>query len=104
MVPTVAGFGDAVSTIERFALVGPGTISDTVVTCCRIPLMAVMSRVYVPGGVDEVVVIVRTAVLAFESVILNDDGLNEPLASLDKPVTLSATLPVKPPAGVTVTL
>ena len=69
-----------------------------------LPLVALMFSVYVPGGVDEVVVIVNTADLAFESVTDIELGLNEPLVLVDCPVTLRATLPVNPPAGVMFTV
>jgi hypothetical protein len=63
-----------------------------------------MSSVYVPGGVDAVVVMVNTDDLALESVIAIEAGLNKAPESLDCPLTLRATLPVKPPLGVTVTV
>ena len=57
-----------------------------------------------PGGVDEVVVIVNTVDLAFESVMDIELGLNETPVLADCPVTLRATLPVNPPAGVMFTV
>ena len=44
LAPTIAGLGDAVFTIERFALVVPDTINETDVECRRFPLVAVMFR------------------------------------------------------------
>ena len=57
-----------------------------------------------PGGVAAVVVIVSTEDFAFASVMLTDGGLNNPLASADRPLTPNVTLPVNPPVGVTVTV
>src|SRR5262249_52931936 len=53
---------------------------------------------YVPTGVvvDVVTVIVEAPVAAF--------GLNDADAPIGRPLALSETAPVKPPAGVTVTL
>ena len=57
-----------------------------------------------PGGVEEVVVIVNTDDFAFESVMDIELGLNELPALAESPATLRATLPVNPAAGVTVTV
>ena len=103
-VETMAGFGEAVLVTARFALVAPATISETEVLCCRLPLVALIFKVYVPGGVEEVVVTVNTDVLAFEFVMFTELGLNPPVASAESPDTLRATVPVNPPAGVTVTV
>jgi hypothetical protein len=103
-VETIAGFGDAVLVTARFALLAPATISDPDMLCCRFPLVAVMLSGYVPGGVDKVVVKVNVDDFALESVIVIELGLNELLVSADCPETLNRTFPVKPPAGVMVTV
>jgi hypothetical protein len=100
----MAGFGDAVFVIARFALVAPATISDAEMLCCRFPLVAVMLSGYVPGAVDKEVVKVNVDDFELESVIVIELGLNALLVSADCPVTLNRTFPVKPPAGVMVTV
>ena len=100
----MAGFGEAVFVTARLALVGPATTRNTEVLCSILPLVPLMFKVYVPGGVDEVVVTLNTEDCAFESVIFKEAGLKELPASADSPLTLSETLPVKPPAGVAVTV
>jgi hypothetical protein len=55
------------------------------------PLAPVIDSAYVPGGVDEVVVIVKTADREFESVMSIDEGLKTPPVSADWPVTLNTT-------------
>ena len=80
---TIAGFGDAVFVIARLALVAPATIRDAGALCCRLPLVAVMLSVKVPGGVDDVVVKVNTDDFALESVMFIEAGLNELTVSPD---------------------
>ena len=98
----IAGFGDAVFVSERFALVGPETISCAEDECCRLPLVAVVINEYVPGGVEAMVVTVRVDDLGEASVIEMDVGAKPVVVSFEAPVTLSEIVPVKPPAGVAV--
>jgi len=59
---------------------------------------------YVPGGVCEVVLIVKVDDCAEEFVITIVVGLKLEVESLERPLTLNEIVPVKPPAGVAVTL
>ena len=56
------------------------------------------------GGVAAVVFIVNMDDFADASVIEIEAGLKVAVASLENPVTPSETFPLKPPAGVTVTV
>ena len=98
------GFGDAVFVSTSFALAGPETINCAEVECCKLPLVAATFSVYVPGGVAFVVVIVSVDVFADASVIEMDVGLNAGVESFDWPPMFSEMFPVKPPAGVAVTV
>ena len=69
-----------------------------------LPLVAVRVRVYAPGGVDAVVVTVNVDDFADASVIAIDVGLKPVVVSPDAPLTPSEIFPVKPPAGVAVTV
>ena len=53
---------------------------------------------------DDVVVKVNTDDFALESVMVIELGLKETLVSADCPDTLTETLPVNPPEGVTLTV
>ena len=66
----------------------------------RVPLVPVIVRVEVLTGVVPLVVMVRVEVPEPVTVA----GLKLPLAPEGRPLTLSATVPVKPPEGVTVTV
>jgi len=79
---------------------GPVTTSVTVVLCVRLPLLPVMISVYVPGGVEALVV----TVIVEEPLVVIVPGLNEADAPMGKPLALNVTVPVNPPAGVTVTV
>lgn len=75
----------------------PLTTSVAVAVCVRLPLIPVMVRVYVPGGVLVPVVTERVDVEAAGL------GAKLPPAPVGNPVTLSVTWPVKPLLGVMVT-
>ena len=74
------------------------TTSVTVVLCVKLPLLPVMVRVYVPAGVDVVVV----TVMVEEPDPATDDGPNDALAPNGRPLALSATAELNPFDGVTV--
>ena len=80
--------------------VRPATTRVTVVLCVRLPLVPVMVSVYVPGGVEALVVTVIVAV----PLVVIVDGLNDADAPAGKLLALSVTVPLNPPAGVTVTV
>ena len=63
-----------------------------------------MVSVYAPGGVEEVVVTVNVDDFADASVMEIELGLKPVVVSFDAPLTLSEIFPVKPPAGVAVTV
>lgn len=72
--------------------------SDTVVVCVSAPLVPVIVNVEVPVGV--VPEVVMFSVDDPDPVI--EAGVNEPVAPVGSPLTLSATVPVKPVPAVTV--
>jgi len=74
------------------------TTSVTVVECTKLPLVPVMVRVYVPAGVDVLVV----TDIVEEPEPATEVGLKLALAPEGKPLALNVTLPVKPPDSVTV--
>ena len=63
-----------------------------------VPLVPVIVSVAVPGLLLLAVLIVRVELLEALG------GLNVAVAPAGRPLTLKATLPVKPPLGVTVTV
>ena len=104
LAPTSAGFGDAVLTSERSALVLLTTRRETMAVCCKLPLVAVIVSGKVPTGVLALVVIVIVDVFAEASVMLMGVGLKLALAPVGNPLALKLTFPVKPPEGVMVTV
>ena len=98
----IAGFGDAVFVNERFALVGPETMSCADDKCWRLPLVAVMVSEYVPGGVAPVVSTVSVDDFAEASVIEIDGGAKLVVVSPEAPLTVKVMFPVKPPTGAAV--
>ena len=80
-VPVVAGF----------------TVRVTVVECCSVPLVPVTVTLAAP--VAAVPDAAKVSLLA----PVVDAGLNVAVTPAGKPLALNATLPLKPPAGVTVT-
>jgi hypothetical protein len=81
-------------------LKSPVTTSVTVVVRVSGPLVPRMVSVWVPAGVDAVV----ETLIVVEPDVFTDVGLNEAVAPAGNPVTLNATVPVKPVPGVTVAL
>ena len=79
---------------------GPVTTSVTVVLCVRLPLVPVMVSIYVPGGVEPLVV----TVIVEEPLPVIVGGSNEADAPLGKPLAPSVTVPLNPPDGATVTV
>ena len=100
----VAGFGEAVLVIARFALAVPETSSWAEPACCKFPLEVLMFSEYVPGGVAAVVVTVSVDDFADASVITMVVGLKLAVESLEKPEAVNEIVPVKPPTGVAVTV
>ena len=69
------------------------TLRVTVVVCTSVPLVPVMVSVELAAGVVPEVVTVSVDVPVLPVIVL---GLNEPVAPLGNPVTVSATSPVRP--------
>jgi len=72
------------------------TVRVTVVECCSVPLVPV--TVTLAGPVIAVLDAAKVTVL----VPVVDAGLKAAVTPVGKPLALNATLPLKPPAGVTV--
>ena len=93
---TVREAGDA--EIVKLGFGAGFTTSVTVAECTRLPLVPVMVKVYVPAGVDVLVV----TDMVEEPEPATEAGLKLALAPAGKPLALKLTLPVNPPAPVTV--
>lgn len=83
---------DGVAVILKSGCGGAFTTSVTVAVWVRLPLAPVMVSVYVPAGVVEEVVTFRVE----DPAPLIEAGLKLPEAPVGNPLTLNATLPLKP--------
>jgi hypothetical protein len=88
--------------IEKSPVAGEFTTSVTPVEWLSEPLTPVIVSGYDPGGVVEGSVVIVSVEPPLPPVI--GAGANVPPAPAGNPETLSATSPVNPPDGVTVTL
>jgi len=75
---------------------GFATSRVTPVECTSEPLVPVIVKDAPPTGVDVVVVIVRVALAPAEIV---EEGLNEGVAPVGRPLTDKLTVPVNPPSA-----
>ena len=96
--PWITVWDDGVADKEKSG--GGLTTRMTEVLCVRVPLVPVMVRVYVPGGVVLLVLTVR--VEEPEPVI--EVGLKLAVAPPGSPLALKITLPLNPFNAVTVTV
>ena len=98
--PRVTVRVEGVALIEKSGDGGALTTSVTVVLCVKLPLIPVMVRVYVPAGVDVLVVTVTVD----EPDPAIDGGLNDALAPAGRPLALNVTAELNPFEGVTAAL
>ncbi|HET7214462.1 MAG TPA: hypothetical protein VFL79_12790 [Terriglobia bacterium] len=83
---------------EKSAFTVPLTVRPTVVVCCRVPLVPVIVKVYVPAGVVLMVEMVSV------ELVVAGLGLKPADAPLGIPLTFKVTLPVNPFEGVIFTV
>ena len=97
--PRITVWLEGAAIIEKSGDGGALTTSVTVVLWVKLPLMPVMVRVYVPAGVDVLVI----TVMVEEPDPATDCGLNDALAPAGRPLALNVTAELNPFDGVTVT-
>lgn len=89
-----------VAETEKSPAPGALTVSDTDVVRVRVPLVPVIVSVNVPVAAVALAVTVNVDMPD----VITDAGLKLPLAPAGRPLTANATVPLKPPDGVTVTV
>ena len=82
----------------------PVTTSVTWAECWDVPLVPVIVRGNVPGGVAADVCTDIADVCGVASVMTMDGGTKLAMAFAGTPLADKSTVPVKPPVGVTVTV
>jgi len=95
LLPAVTDWVVGVAVILKSGAGAADTVSVTVVTCVRLPLLPLMVRLAVPAGV--VVVVVTVSVEAPDPL----KGEKLAVAFAGKPLALNDTAPLKPLLGLT---